>query len=535
MSRNYSWSQQWSAKALGIVLPLFLLVAACAGGSSTTSLGTGSFTIGTTGLFVTHFIAGRTGDSNLDYAIWTPLTVIEPATGKLVNAIAESFQSTDEKVWTIKLKHGWTFWNGETVTAQSFADSWNTTAYGPNGWFQGFSFNIFEGWTDLNPSSGTPKTKAMSGVKVVDQYTLQVTLTRAFSLLPYLLSGTIFAPLPKEALTDLDAFDKKPIGDGPYEVTGPPYSAGVTSISYKRYDNYAGTKGNAKSFTAKVFQDPTATYTALQGGQIDVALVEGSDVARAASAYPSRFKAVTSPAVVYLGFPLWDKRFNDPAVRQAFSMAIDRQAIVKAILQGYGVAATGFAPASITGGGGSDCTSCTFNPSQAKQLLQAAGGWHGSLSLWTYTDPTNDPVLQAISNQLRTNLGITDISLQSQPVGQIYTNLSGHKVDGPFLLYTGAAYPHVYAMADSLFSIGSFLNTTGYKSQDFGTALAKAASDNSSSAVVQDTHAAGKIALKDLPLAPIFYPQLGLVWSSHVGNVQGEYLGGAHIASITTS
>lgn len=43
--------------------------------------------------------------------------------------MGESITSDDQTVWTIKLKPGWTFHNGEPVTAQSFEDAWNAGAY----------------------------------------------------------------------------------------------------------------------------------------------------------------------------------------------------------------------------------------------------------------------------------------------------------------------------------------------------------------------------------------------------------------------
>lgn len=61
-------------------------------------------------------------------ALFTGLTKLD-ADNKIVNAMAQSVESPDNKVWTIKLKSGYTFHNGEKVTAQSFVDAWN---YGAN-------------------------------------------------------------------------------------------------------------------------------------------------------------------------------------------------------------------------------------------------------------------------------------------------------------------------------------------------------------------------------------------------------------------
>ena len=47
-------------------------------------------------------------------------------------AAAESITSTDQKVWMIKLKPGWTFHNGEPVSVGSYINAWRHGAYGPN-------------------------------------------------------------------------------------------------------------------------------------------------------------------------------------------------------------------------------------------------------------------------------------------------------------------------------------------------------------------------------------------------------------------
>ena len=60
------------------------------------------------------------------------LVEFDEHSGAPINLIAESITSTDNRVWLIKIKSGFTFSNGEAVTADSFIDSWNFTAYGPN-------------------------------------------------------------------------------------------------------------------------------------------------------------------------------------------------------------------------------------------------------------------------------------------------------------------------------------------------------------------------------------------------------------------
>jgi peptide/nickel transport system substrate-binding protein/oligopeptide transport system substrate-binding protein len=517
---------------------LVLALGACSGGTGGGSAKQGAaagektFSVGVTSFFLAHFLPGKSGSTNIDYAVWTPLTRVDTKTGQVENAVAESIESADKKTWTIKIKKGWTFHNGEPVTAQSFADSWNATAYGPNAMTDNYLLADFAGYADLNPADGKPKATTLSGVKVVDDSTLRVTLTKPLSLLPYILAQTTFAPMAKAALADLRKADTLPIGDGPFKVAGQGMTAGATKITLERYDAYPGARPAARRVEVKSYQDEASAYRDFQAGTIDVTLVNGSQLATASSRYADRLVKVTYPAVIYLGFPLWDKRFRDVRVREAFSAAIDRDAIVRSLLRGFGEPARGLGGTNLSGGGTDDCSFCVFDAARAKSLLAEAGGWSGPVKLWTYQDATNSVILEAIGNQLRTNLGISSVTTQSQPVDQIYPNLAAHKIDGPVLLYMGAGYPHLYALADALFSKGSATNVTGFDSKEFTTLLDKAASAAPDQAITL-TRQASKFALGALPLTPLFRPQGGLVYSTRIGDVTPEFLGGVSLAQVT--
>lgn len=524
-----------TAKQAAAAIALVAALTACGGGGTAAPAkpaAGSSYSVGVTSYFVSHFTPGKSGGSNIDYALFTPLTSVDTSNGKAVNAVAESIATTDNLTWTIKLKSGWKFHNGEDVTAQSFADSWNATAYGPNAMTNNYMLAPIKGYADLNPAEGEPAAKTLSGVKVNGPLELEVTLTKPLSLLPYVLAQSTFAPMPKAAFTDLEGFDRKPIGNGPFQVDGPGMTTGATKLDLKRFDGYAGTAAKSERVQVKSYLDENAAYRDLQAGALDVTLVSGNNLVNAATAFKDRLVQVPFPAVMYLGFPLWDERFSDLRVRQAFSKAIDRDTIVKSLLRGFGQPATGLAGASVPGGGQADCDACGYDPAGAKALLQEAGGWTGPLKLWTYQDPLNSTLLEAIANQLRANLGIEAVTTQAQPVDQLYPNLSAKKIDGPVLLYMGAGYPHLYALADQLFTKGSGTNVTGFDSPEFAGQLA-AAADGTTDEALGLAQQATRTAMAGLPLAPLFQPVGGLPHSAKVGDVRPEFLGGVVLSAVT--
>ncbi|MEV0614626.1 ABC transporter substrate-binding protein [Nonomuraea sp. NPDC050404] len=481
---------------------------------------------------VENMLPGASQASNVDYALFTPLTRIDTKTGQVQNAVAASIESTDQKVWTIKIADGWTFHDGSPVTAQSFADSWNVTALGSNALTGNALMSVFEGYDELNPESGTAKATTLSGVKVVDDKTLEVTLNEPNSMLPYTLTSSAFAPIPAGAAKDIKAFATHPIGNGPFKARDGGWEVGAQDVYLDRYDKYAGPdKAASPSVNLRVYQNNRTYYTDLQAGQVDVALVEGEDLVSAKGNDAVSTVDVSLPAVVYLALPVYDKRLT-PDIRKAISMAIDREAIVSSLLSGTAEAAKSLAPTVLTGADQVTCEACAFDPARAKDLLAKAGGWSGELNLQSYQGGNNDKVLEAVANQLRTNLGIQDVSFDTIEISQLWTGLRAKKAKGPALLYSGVPYPHVYAMANALFTAGAPLNASRYDNSSFGETLAKAASAAKPEDAVKYAAQAASAALAEMPIAPLYYPKAGLVHSDRVSGVSAEVLGGAHLSGI---
>ncbi|WP_029723979.1 ABC transporter substrate-binding protein, partial [Salinispora cortesiana] len=94
-------------------------------------------------------------------------------TGEPENDLAESIESDDQKLWTIKLKDGYTFDNGEPVNADSFIRSWNYAAYAPNAQNNGYFMKRIAGIDEVLPKdpdgegpaeAPAPSAETMSGL-----------------------------------------------------------------------------------------------------------------------------------------------------------------------------------------------------------------------------------------------------------------------------------------------------------------------------------------------------------------------------------
>jgi hypothetical protein len=124
-------------------------------------------------------------------ALFTPLVGYDLDTTEVTyDAVAESIESEDNKVWTVTLKDGWTFHDGTPVTAESFVKSWNYTANAENAQGASYFFSNIEGYSSEAP------TAEMSGLEVVDETSFTVTLAKPFAQFPVATRPSPRCPSP---------------------------------------------------------------------------------------------------------------------------------------------------------------------------------------------------------------------------------------------------------------------------------------------------------------------------------------------------
>src|ERR1700722_12355974 len=300
-----------------------------ASAASASTAGGGTFTVGE--LEPPNFVPGQNEGASLDElnALFAPLAKFN-AQDQLTYVQAQAVTSSQgATVWTIKIKPGWTFQDGEPVTALSYVNAWNATAYGPNAWADSQNLSDIAGWPALNPAKGKPTTTVLSGLKALNPTTIQVHLIHPDSQFPLELSTSAFLPLPSAYFKDPTAWDSVPVGDGPYEVVGK--WEPNKSLTVKRYPGYKGPAPHAQEIVFEIYTDTETAFTALQGGQVDITGIGQDDYSLAKDKMPSDVVAFNAPAIDYLGFPLYNSDFSNPLIREAISLAIDRPAIHTAL------------------------------------------------------------------------------------------------------------------------------------------------------------------------------------------------------------
>jgi peptide/nickel transport system substrate-binding protein/oligopeptide transport system substrate-binding protein len=454
--------------------------------------------------------------------VWTGLLSINPDTTEQELQMAESIDSEDGAKWTIKIKDGFKFHNGDPVTAESFVNAWNHTAYGPNATQLGFFFGKVKGYDDLQGEK--PKAKEMSGLKAVDDTTIEVQLTKPFSQWPLVMSYTpAFAPMADECLKDVKACNEKPIGNGAYEFADSwKHNQSITLKKFADYPDEA-TAGNADEIVFKIYGDLKTAYRDYQSGELDIVnSVDSTQQKQAEAQYPDQVLNTDSGSFAYFGFPLYEKAFQNIKIRQALSMSIDRQAIIDNVLNGLFEPAMDLIPGFVPGGRDDACEYCGYNPEEAKKLFDEAGGIPGNkISIWFNNDGGHEEWVQAMAQGWKQTLGI-DFEFKSQPFTP-YLNTLGtrSKVDGPYRLGWLPDYPSPENYLDPLYGAGSS-NYGDWKGAEHDQFLELVDKGNSAPTVdegIADYQAAADVVLDNMVVIPLWYGQTFILSSTKVDNV----------------
>jgi oligopeptide transport system substrate-binding protein len=467
--------------------------------------------------------------------------IIDAMTAKLVeyntenaapeNDIAESIETTDNKTFTVKLKAGYKFHDGTEVKAKNFVDAWNHTAYGPNGWEGSYFYAPFAGYDDVqcpdDECKQKPKAKTMSGLKVVDDTTFTIQTTEPVSNLPVRLGYSAFAPMPDSFFADPKAFEKKPIGAGPFKID----SISNTEFVLSKFADFSGaTKPNVDKLTFRVYQDPAAGYADAVAGSLDY--IDQDNIPQdqfIGDAYqtdfPDRFTQREAGRVSWIWFSSADPQLKDkPELRKAISRAIDRDLITKQIWSNTVTPATGWVSPVVDGYKADQCgDSCKFDAAAAKAAFEAAGGYEGTLTMTYNADAPNKAWSEAVCNSIKNTLGIECTAVPTVDFATFQKKVDANELKGIFRASWQMDYPSIENFLVPLYAKGAWppgSNWGRYENPKFDELNAKAAAatnPDEANALYQQGEA---LLAEDFPSAPLWYPKSTGVWSEKVTDVK---------------
>lgn len=340
-------------------------------------------------------------------ALFEGLTQFDGAL-KVVPNIAKSWTISDDGlVYTFKLRTDVKWSNGDKLTAHDFKYSWtrvldpatNAMSVDPGIWY-------IKNAKEFSTGKLTDPEKL--GIKVVDAYTLQVTLAEPAPDFLATLALPAFFPVPRTAIEKHGPNWWKPenfVGNGAFIVKA--YSPN-TEIILVRNPNYWGKRPALDRVVVNVGQG-LQEVIAYQNNERDMAYVGANDLALAESD-PVLKKQLREIPVTTVEFIRWlhseNPVLDDVRVRQAIAMAIDKEKIARVAYKGTWKAAYSLYTPVIPGY--SKDIGLKYNPAQARKLLAEAGypNGKGFPTLSILTGPTPTPGALGVADELQRNLGI---------------------------------------------------------------------------------------------------------------------------------
>jgi len=495
---------------------------------------------------VSALLPGNTVEENgtqVLESLWTGLVEYDTDGAVRYTGVADAIESDDAVTWTVRLHDGWTFHDGTPVTAKSFVDAWNYAAYSPNAQAGSYFFANIEGYGDLQAPvddagepTGEPAASELSGLEVVDDRTFTVTLSAPFAQFPITLGYNPFFPLPESFFEDPEAFGKRPVGNGPFRAADD-FVPGQ-GISVVAYEDFAGEQAaSVEEIEFRVYTDTDTAYLDAQAGNLDVLPRIPADVSGTAPEdFEGRYVETAASGFTFLALPLYQERYADPRVRQALSLAIDRETIAEQIFSGTRMAADSVVPPVVDGHRDDACGYCALDVDRANDLLDAAGFDRTQpIELWFNAGAGNDAWVEAIGNQLRTNLGV-EFALRGDLAPPEYGPLMGTKgMNGPFRMGWSMDYPSPQNFLEPLYATDAGANFAFYSSEDFDRLVAQGNAAATSDEAIRLYNEAEDVLLEDMPIIPLFFEVNQSVHSTDVADVVVDAFGRVDTSALTAA
>ena len=422
-------------------------------------------------------------------------------------------KSADGKTFTFHLRQDVRFHDGTPVKASDFKYSWER-ALNPatQSLTAGTYLNDIVGAVDILAG----RASTLSGVKVMDDYTLQVTIDapKAY-FLDKMAYPTAFV-VEKANVESGSQWWQHPNGTGPFKLK---QWQKDQLLVLERNDNYYGDKAKLSQASFQLYSgNPMQLY---QEGSIDVSFVS--------SAYMGLVTDPTNPiskelgvypelSLSYISFNCSAPPFDDVNVRQAFSYAVDKERVMTLATDNVISAAYGILPPGMPAYD-SSLQGLRFDPNKAKELIATSkygdvsklppivlttSGWGGDIS----------GVLGGVIEEWRRNLGVEVTVRQLEPEAFLYS--PNQEKNQLFDMGWVADYPDPQDFLDVLFRTGAQYNTGGYSNPRLDSLLDQAATEQDQNIRLKMYQDAEQIIVQDAAVLPLFFGRNYIVVKPYV-------------------
>lgn len=460
--------------------------------------------------------------------------------------LAESVDTSDSQTFTVRLAKGRLFHDGTEVKARNVVSAWNWAAYGPNKMAGQSFFAPIEGAEQMACVPGGPCSKdgrptALSGLKVLDDHTFTVRTTKPLTDFAARVSHPVFAPLPDAFFAEDDgkeSFGKLPVGAGPFKIA----SNTSSELTLERFDGYTGRyPAQVRKVTLRMYDETTKgydlarAYNDVVANRLDFTEVIPTDQLvddQWQKDLENRFALRDTRSVEQLLFMSNDAQLNDPRLRRAISLGIDRQALARQVFNNTRAPATSWVSPVVPGYRTDACAQlCSYDPVAARDLYSAAGGYRGEFSVTVSSAGGNKQWADALCNQLTNSLDL-DCQVRVLPNEAAVLGAVGERrATGLVALGNDSGYlsPEHYL---SRFRSDSWNNAGRYRNPDYDQLMKQAAGATSQAAANEAYRKAEQALTLDPPSVPLWFAATPVAWSNRVSDVKVTLFGTLDLSSI---
>ena len=464
-------------------------------------------------------LASVLSDQVVVNTLFEGLTLLDEQTTQPLPAVAESWSaSADALVWTFRLRDGLQWSNGDPLVADDFLQSWRR-ALNPDFAADNAGYLLVlknaEAYSTRKLSDTTqPGLSAVErlGAAAPDARTLVLTLERPTPYLPALVSLPAWFPVNPRSLDKFGAMTKRGtawtrpgnlVSNGSFTLAEWKPNARIVLVKNPRHREAATNRLERVIFFPT--ENPDVEERDFRAGQLHVTWnLPVTKLATWRRDHPAALRADPIQQINFLRFNTTRPPLNDPRVRRALSLAIDRVAFAKSVLQGSREPATAITPPGT--GGYTARAAVTTDLEEAKKLLAAAGfpGGQGlpAIDIQCRNDEIMPRLAEALQAAWRRDLGVrTTISqveqktwIQNQQTLNYGISTAAWTADFPDpVTFLG------------LFTADSSYNWTGWKSPEFEKLMDSAATTSDAKQRHEILQQAEALLLQEAPVSPIYF------------------------------
>ena len=460
-----------------------------------------------------HLATGLS-ERNILQALFEGLVGIDAETGNAVPTVANHWEiNKDQTVYTFYLNDKARWSNGDSVTAQDFAFSWQRVLDPQIA--ASYAYMLYPIKNARAYHQREVANFSEVGVTIVDDRKLTVTLERATPWFLQALNHPALFPVHRGTLEkfkaeypELSQWTKPQnmVSNGPFQLQDWQINNNITVTVNPYYWNID--KIRLKGIVFQHISDKGAEERAFRSAQ-----VHATNTPRIAIEKLNRYKneqpevLIRTPlyASIYYAFNTEREPFNAVDVRRALALAINREVLVKQVLKGGESPNYSFIPANPDGY--SPLHYFDFNPDKARALLAAAGYHNGRgfppFELQIVSRETNLNIAVAIQAMWREHLNIEMTIHQQEWKSWLQTRAAKN-----FELCTGSWYAD-YVDASNFFDVlrsDSGNNHTGWRNPEYDRLLDNAALISDSGERIALLEQANRILAEEMPVIPLFQP-----------------------------